>query len=95
MKRLFRIVFLLCSLLYPLDGRGQEELPHMMPPGVPRFSIDALCFQAMEKESTYVEVCYKIVNDELQFAKTQNGYKASFEVQILVKRFFHEYYRIS
>ena len=84
MKRLFRIVFLLCSLLHALDGRGQEELPHMMTPGVPRFSIDALCFQAMEKESTYVEVCYKIVNDELQFAKTQNGYKASFEVQILV-----------
>jgi len=52
--------------------------------GAPRFYIDAVCFRASDPAHSYVELFYQIANDELQFVRTEAGFEAKFEMELII-----------
>lgn len=76
-------IFLPCFSPF-LEAKAQTEFPDISNLAEPYFFIDVARFRATDPLQTYIEVYYMIAYDNLQFVRTESGYKSTFEITAII-----------
>lgn len=78
---------LLCLGFFLISGinlGAQTEFTDIGSLDEPDFFLDFARYRATDPSQTYVEVYYMIAYDNLQFVRTEEGYKATFEITAII-----------
>ncbi|MCJ7578745.1 MAG: GWxTD domain-containing protein [candidate division Zixibacteria bacterium] len=85
MNKLIKIFFFLCSLTFIFSqSSAQTDFGYLEEGGGPVFSVDYASFREETGEKYRLEVYYKIFCNKLTFVKSDDRFKASYEIELSV-----------